>query len=143
MIGRDEGSIRDMRLRRLILLSLYPAYRRDRRPPRQGRAWKRRPRRSDRGSPRSARHRRARVRPRLLGDRDYARERLGIAASTAQKMARLSRQLRDLPLLRAAVCAGEVSTRAAEAVVPVAKGEHEAAWVARARHDTVRGLKAA
>src|ERR1700682_1308281 len=37
---------------------------------------------------------------------DYARERLGIAGSTAQKMARLARELRDRPTLRAAVWAG-------------------------------------
>jgi len=49
-----------------------------------------------------------------LGDSgigDYARERLGIAARTAQAMARLARGLRDRPLLREAVRRGEVSTR--------------------------------
>jgi len=40
---------------------------------------------------------------------DYARERAGINASTAQKKARLSRELRSRPLLRTAVRAGEVS----------------------------------
>ena len=34
---------------------------------------------------------------------DYARERLGIAASTAEKLARLARALRERPLLREAV----------------------------------------
>ncbi|HET9684621.1 MAG TPA: hypothetical protein VFP15_10985, partial [Gemmatimonadaceae bacterium] len=74
---------------------------------------------------------------------DYARERLGIAASTALKMARLARELRDRPLLRAAVRAGEVSVRRAEAVLPVAKGDAEAGWVVRARRETVRALKVA
>src|SRR6266850_2723775 len=77
------------------------------------------------------------------GTGDYARERLGIAASTAQKMARLARELRSRPLLRAAVREGRVSTSAAEAVVKVAQGEAEAFWVARARTETVRALEAA
>jgi hypothetical protein len=74
---------------------------------------------------------------------DYARERLGIAASTAQKMVRFARKLRERPILRAAVRAGEVTPRAAEAVLPVAHGENEAAWVDLARHQTVRALIAA
>ncbi|MFL5290999.1 MAG: HNH endonuclease [Myxococcales bacterium] len=74
---------------------------------------------------------------------DYARERLGIAASTAQKMVRFARQLRERPLLRAAVRAGEVTLRAAEAVLPKARGDDEAAWVERARNEPVRALKAA
>jgi len=74
---------------------------------------------------------------------DYARERLGIAASTARKMARLARELRDRPLVRLAVQSGEMSVRQAEAVLPVARGDAEASWVARARLDTVRGLKVA
>ena len=45
---------------------------------------------------------------------DYAREQLGIAASTAHKMARLARGLRDRPLLRDAVWTGEVTARQAE-----------------------------
>jgi len=74
---------------------------------------------------------------------DYSRERLGIAASTAQKMVRFARNLRERPILRAAVRAGEVPMRAAEAVLTVAVGESEAFWVERARHQTVRALKAA
>src|SRR5207248_1570766 len=64
---------------------------------------------------------------------DYARERLGIAASTAQKMVRFARRLRERQLLRAAVRAGEVPVRAAEAVMPAARGENEAAGVERER----------
>jgi len=74
---------------------------------------------------------------------DYAREKLGIAASTAQKMARAARELQKRPLLRKAVWAGEVSMRAAEAVFPVAIGEAEARWVELARTATVRELQAA
>jgi hypothetical protein len=74
---------------------------------------------------------------------DYARERLGIAASTALKMARLARELRERPLLRAAVRAGEVNVRRAEAVLPAARGDAEQGWVERARRETVRALKAA
>jgi hypothetical protein len=75
---------------------------------------------------------------------DYAREQLGIAASTAHKMARLARGLRDRPLLREAVWTGEVTARQAETMLPVARGDDEASWVARARAgETVRELKAA
>jgi hypothetical protein len=74
---------------------------------------------------------------------DYARERLGIAGRTALAMARLARELRERPLLREAVRRGEVSARKAEAVLPVARGEVEAQWVARARAETVRALEAA
>jgi len=77
------------------------------------------------------------------GTGDYVRERLGIPASTAQKMARLARELRSRPLLRAAVREGGVSVRAAEAVLKVAQGEAEAFWVARARTERVRALMAA
>ena len=48
---------------------------------------------------------------------DYARERLGIAGSTAEKLARLARNLAERPLLRQAVHAGEVSPRKAETIV--------------------------
>src|SRR2546427_13100373 len=68
---------------------------------------------------------------------------LGIPASTAQKMARFARRLRDCPLLAEAVRSGEVSVRQAEAVLPVARGEAEADWGARARKETVRALQAA
>src|SRR3954469_5322515 len=74
---------------------------------------------------------------------DYARERLGIAASTAQKMVRFARRLRERPLLHAAVRAGEVPVRAAEAVMPEARGENEAVGGERARRETVRALLAA
>jgi hypothetical protein len=77
------------------------------------------------------------------GNGDFAREELGIAASTAQKLERLARELESRPLLRAAVRAGEVSPRHAEAVLPAARGDTEALWVERARTGTVRALKKA
>jgi hypothetical protein len=73
---------------------------------------------------------------------DYARERLGISGSTAEKLARLSRHLAERPLLRAAVLSGAVSARKAETVAGVARGAEEAAWVERARVETVRALAA-
>ncbi len=73
---------------------------------------------------------------------DYARERLGVAPRTAQGMVRLARALRERPLLRAAVVAGEVTARKAETVLPLAVGAAEEEWVARARAETVRALAA-
>ncbi len=74
---------------------------------------------------------------------DYAEDRLGINASTADKMARLAIALRDRPVLRAAVWRGEVSARKADAILPVARGIAEEAWVRRAPGETVRALKVA
>jgi hypothetical protein len=75
--------------------------------------------------------------------RDYAREVLDVAERTAEAMAQLSRGLRTRPLLRAAVRAGAVRPRNAQTVLPVAVGEAEAAWVERARTETVRALEKA
>ena len=74
---------------------------------------------------------------------DYAREVLGMAGRTALGLARLSRELAERPLLRAAVRRGEVSPRLAQELLPVAKGEAEAAWVARAARFTVREAREA
>ena len=74
---------------------------------------------------------------------DYARESLGIKERKAQSMVQLARELRTRPLLRAAVHAGEVRVRSALTVLPVARGEAEAMWVERARHETVRSLERA
>jgi hypothetical protein len=73
---------------------------------------------------------------------DYGRELLGVETRTAQSMARLARELRERPILRAAVRRGEVSARKAQVVLPVARGEDEARWLARARVETVRALEA-
>jgi hypothetical protein len=74
---------------------------------------------------------------------DYARERLGMASRTAQAMARLAVELRARPLLAEAVRRGEVSARKAQAVLPLARGQDEEQWVARAQTETVRALEAA
>jgi hypothetical protein len=74
-------------------------------------------------------------------DGEYVRERHGESPSSAQKLRRFSRALRERPLLSAAVRAGHVTRRQAEAVLPVARGEEEALWVERARTGTVRRLK--
>lgn len=74
---------------------------------------------------------------------DYGREVLGIAGRTAQNMARLARELRSRPLLDAAVRAGEITVRRAQAILPLARGEAEAGWVIRARVETVGELEAA
>ncbi len=72
---------------------------------------------------------------------DYAREVLDLQPSTVKKRVRLARQLRTRPMLRLMVRTGRVSLRAAEVVAPVAKGDGEAFWVARAFKETVRGLE--
>ncbi|HZY02966.1 MAG TPA: HNH endonuclease signature motif containing protein, partial [Anaeromyxobacteraceae bacterium] len=74
---------------------------------------------------------------------DYARERLGLGARKAQAMAQLSRELGQTPLLREAVLRGEVSPSKARVVLQVAYGAGEAAWVERARNQTVRSLERA
>ena len=75
--------------------------------------------------------------------RDYARERLGLGAGSAQALVRLARDLRNRPLLAAAVRSGELSVRQAQAVMPVACGDLEHAWIERARTSTVRQLEKA
>jgi len=77
------------------------------------------------------------------GAGDYARERLGVSERTTQAMVRLGRELRRRPLLRQAVWSGEVSVRKAQSILAVAQGDAEAAWVERARRDTVRALEVA
>jgi hypothetical protein len=71
---------------------------------------------------------------------DYARERHGVPASTTQKWLRLWRGLRTRPVLLQAVWNGEVSIRKAATIMRAAIGDDEAAWVARAREQTVRAL---
>jgi 5-methylcytosine-specific restriction endonuclease McrA len=75
--------------------------------------------------------------------RDYAREVLDLGGRTAEALVQLARELRTRPLLAAAVRAGEVRLRAAQTVLPVAVGDAEARWVARAGRETVRALEAA
>ena len=79
----------------------------------------------------------------FAGLADYAREVLGMAGRTALGLARLSRELGERPLLRAAVRRGEVSPRLAQELLPVARGDAEAGWVARAAQLTVREAREA
>src|SRR5207248_9287989 len=71
---------------------------------------------------------------------DYAREELGLNASTAAKQARLARTLRDRPLLREAVRRGEITLRKAETIARVAVGDRQPEWILRAKAETVRAL---
>ena len=74
---------------------------------------------------------------------DYAREEHGMNASTAVKKVRLSRRLRERPLLREALRLGEITPRKAEVIARVAVGEQEAQWVLRAKVEPVRALQKA
>jgi hypothetical protein len=103
---------------------------------------------------------RARVRPvlgalaaALLGGRgfeplgfrslgDWSRERLGVGARAVREWARVWRALSELPLLRKAVLAGEVSWTVARLVVGVVTPENEAACLETLRGRTVRAVKA-
>src|SRR5512137_395503 len=74
---------------------------------------------------------------------DYAREVLDLGRRGALALARLGRELRTRPLLRAALRSGRVRLRAAQTVLPVARGEREREWVERAARLTVRALEEA
>jgi hypothetical protein len=74
---------------------------------------------------------------------DYAREVLDLGRRAALGLARLGRELRTRPLLRAALRSGRVRLRAAQTVLAVAAGEGEAEWVERAVRLTVRELEEA
>src|SRR3954471_10640486 len=74
---------------------------------------------------------------------DYAREELGLNASTAAKKARLVRKLRDRPLVREALRRGEITARKAEIILPVAIGDKQMLWILRAKAETVRTLRKA
>ncbi|HEU4383354.1 MAG TPA: HNH endonuclease signature motif containing protein [Anaeromyxobacteraceae bacterium] len=71
---------------------------------------------------------------------DYAREELGLKSTTARDKAKLARELKSRPLLREAVRLGHLSPRHARELFPVARGEAEKAWVARAGSLSVREL---
>jgi hypothetical protein len=73
--------------------------------------------------------------------RDLAREDLGRFERDAGEMARLARELRDRPVVRAAVWRGEISPRAARVILPLAVGDAEAPWVETARAQTIRKLE--
>jgi len=69
---------------------------------------------------------------RCLGD--WSRERIGVGARAVSEWARVWRSLRDLPRLRAAVLAGDVSWTVARKIVALATPENEAECL-----ETVRG----
>ncbi len=72
--------------------------------------------------------------------RDFAREVLGIQERKAQDLTHLCRELRSRPVLREAVRDGTVCIRAAELVLPVARGGVERLWVTFASRLRVRAL---
>ncbi|MFO0585758.1 MAG: hypothetical protein U0229_26040 [Anaeromyxobacter sp.] len=73
---------------------------------------------------------------------DLALDRLGIDPAHARWLAGLAEKLSTRPLMRAAVAAGELSMRKAEAIVDAAADEKlEAYWLGRARLEPVRELE--
>ena len=73
---------------------------------------------------------------------DYAREELGMNASTAAKSVRLARKLRDFPLTRELVRQGRLTPRKAEVIAPHLTREREPSLLLLAMENTVRGLHA-
>ncbi|MGC4000220.1 MAG: HNH endonuclease signature motif containing protein [Anaeromyxobacter sp.] len=73
--------------------------------------------------------------------RDYGREMLDLGERATRGLAALGRALRERKVLRAALWSGDLKLRAAQVIVPVAKGEAEAEWVEKARQYTVRALE--
>ncbi|MHC4342654.1 MAG: HNH endonuclease, partial [Planctomycetota bacterium] len=74
---------------------------------------------------------------------DYSRERLGIPPRTMFGWVQLARELKERPLLRKAVMAGEVTARKALTVLPVALGKAEGIWTAAAMTSPLKVLEAA
>src|SRR5512142_511140 len=72
---------------------------------------------------------------------DYGREVLDLGRSAVLALARLGRELPSRPLLREALRSGRVRVRAAQVILPVARGDAEAGWVERAATLTVRQLE--
>jgi hypothetical protein len=77
---------------------------------------------------------------RSLGD--YGRERLGLTARALREWARVWRALEGLPLLRAALVAGELSWSVARRIVAFVTPETEAASLESVRGRTVRAVEA-
>jgi hypothetical protein len=74
---------------------------------------------------------------------DYARERLGLSGRELQELARVTKRLADLPAVGEAFADGTLSWSHVRLLASVATPDTEAAWLARARTETVRGLDAA
>jgi hypothetical protein len=77
---------------------------------------------------------------RCLGD--WSREKLGVGARSVREWARVWRRLRELPRLREAVLAGEVSWTVARLVAGRVTPETEAACLETVRGRTVRAVEA-
>ncbi len=77
---------------------------------------------------------------RSLGD--WSRERIGVGARAVSEWARVWRALRELPRLRAAVLAGDVSWTVARKIVAFATPENEAECLETVRGRTVRAVEA-
>ncbi len=77
---------------------------------------------------------------RSLGD--YGRERLGVGARAVREWARVWRRLGELPVLRRALFAGEISWSVARRVVGLATPETEEACLATVRGRTLRAVEA-
>jgi hypothetical protein len=77
---------------------------------------------------------------RSLGD--WSRERIGVGARAVREWARVWRALRELPCLRGAVLAGEVSWTVARKIVALATPENEAACLETVRGRSVRAVEA-
>jgi hypothetical protein len=71
----------------------------------------------------------------------YARERLGLSQSSLLARRQLALRLERLPVVRAALGAGQIGVEAAIQLVRVATTATEAAWVARARQRTIKHLR--
>src|SRR5437762_8157708 len=74
---------------------------------------------------------------------DFARERLGLSGRELQELARVAQRLEPLPALARAFAQGALSWSHLRLLVSVATPDTEAAWLARARGESVRALEAA
>src|SRR5438105_6181914 len=74
---------------------------------------------------------------------DFARERLGLSGPELQELARVAQRPEALPALARAFAPGALSWSHLRLLVAVATPETEAAWLARARGESVRALEAA
>src|SRR5947199_7771022 len=74
---------------------------------------------------------------------DFARERLGLSGRELQELAHVAQRLEALPALARAFAEGALSWSHCGLLVAVATPDTEAAWLARARGESVRALEAA
>src|SRR5436309_9591009 len=74
---------------------------------------------------------------------DFARERLGLSGRELQELAHVAQRLETLPALARAFAQGALSWSHLRLLVAVATPDTEAAWLARARGESVRALEAA